>query len=58
MTFKVDLRRAKASTADNLPPGTPARETILGLADEVEEEAFDLLFPSLLRLLRMRTEAP
>jgi hypothetical protein len=58
MTFKVDLRRAKASAADNLRPGAPGREVLLGLADEVEEGAFDLLLPSLLRVLRLRTEAP
>ena len=56
MPFKVDLRRAKASAADNLPPGAPGREALLAQPDELEEVTFDAILPALVRMLRLRTE--
>jgi hypothetical protein len=53
---KVDLRHSKSAAAESLPPGQPGREAVLFQPDEMEEAAFDLLFPSLVRLLRLRTE--
>ena len=51
---KVDLRSAKSLLARELRPGHPGREAVLALPDELEVTAFDGLFPSLLRLLRLR----
>jgi hypothetical protein len=56
MPFKVDLRRAKASAADNLRPGAPGREALLAQPDELDEATFDAILPALVRLLRLRTE--
>ncbi|MCL4324019.1 MAG: hypothetical protein M1144_00925 [Candidatus Thermoplasmatota archaeon] len=53
---RVDLRRAKASAADNLPPGATGREALLAQPDELEAAAFDALFPALVRMLRLRVE--
>ena len=50
----IDLACSKAAAAEGLPPGHPGRETLLTQPDEMEEAAFDLLFPSLVRLLRLR----
>lgn len=53
---RVDLRRAKASAAENLRPGSPGREALLAQPDELEEAVFDSLLPALVRMLRTRTE--
>ena len=51
---RVDLRHSKSAAAESIPPGHPGREALLSQPDEMEEKAFDLLLPSLLRLLRLR----
>ncbi len=52
--MKVDLQPAKAAASDGLPPGHPGREALIAQPDEIEEAVFDLLFPSLVRFLRLR----
>ena len=56
MPVKIDLHSAKASAAEALAPGHPGREALLAQPDEMEIAAFDTLFPTLVRLLRLRTE--
>lgn len=55
-SVRVDIRSAKAATAEGSPPGHPGREALLAQPDEMEIAAFDTLFPTLVRLLRLRTE--
>ncbi len=50
----VDLSPAKASVASGLPPGHPGRELLLSLPDRISEREFDALFPSLLRVLKLK----
>jgi hypothetical protein len=52
----VDLRPAKVEAAQNLQPGSPAREALLMAHDDVSVEEFDILVPTWIRLLRMRPE--
>jgi hypothetical protein len=54
----VNLIRAKESVTRDLQPGHPGREAILAQPDELDVAAFDALFPSLVRLLRLRMEVP
>ncbi len=54
---KVNLRRVKDSVLQDFTPGHPGREALLAQPDELEVAAFDALFPSLVRLLRLRLEA-
>lgn len=56
--MSIDLRSAKTVTAEGLPPGHPGREAILAQPDELDIATFDGLFPTLIRLLRMRMEVP
>jgi hypothetical protein len=51
----VDLRPAKAEAGRVLPPGHPGREAIMISPDAVSEAAFDLLVPTWIRLLRLRS---
>ena len=48
--IKVDLHQVKEAVSASLTPGHPGRETLLTQPDEMEEAAFDLLFPSLVPL--------
>jgi hypothetical protein len=52
--MKVDLRPAKASASQGLEPGQPGREMLAALPDEVDASEFDVVAPTLLRLLRAR----
>ncbi len=52
----IDLRRVKAVVSQNFSPGHPGREALLAQPDEMEIAAVDTLFPTLVRLLRLRTE--
>ncbi len=54
---KVDLRKVKESALQDFPPGHPGREALVAQPDELEATVFDALFPSLVRLLRLRSEA-
>ena len=53
----VDLRLAKRAATEGYLPGAPAREAILLQPDTLDEATFDTIFPTLLLLLRARTEA-
>lgn len=53
---KVDLRRVKDSAMQDFLPGHPGREALVAQPDELEEATFDILFPALVRMLRMRAE--
>lgn len=57
-SIRVDLRSAKSAAAEGFPPGHPGREAILAQPDELDVTTLDGLFPTLVRLLRMRTEGP
>lgn len=52
--LKIDLAMAKVEVTRGLAPGHPGREALLALPDELEATAFDAIFPSILRLLRLR----
>lgn len=52
--MKVDLRAAKVAVAEGFAPGQPGREALLAQPDDLEVAAFDTLFPTLIRLLRLR----
>jgi hypothetical protein len=54
--MSIDLRPAKAAVAEGALPGHPGREALLVQPDEVDAATFDALFPSLIRLLRLRME--
>jgi hypothetical protein len=54
---KIDLRTAKAAVREALDPGHPGRELMLSLEDEVEVDTFDLAWPVLVKLLRLRMAA-
>jgi hypothetical protein len=56
--LKVDLRTAKDSALQDFLPGHPGREAILAQPDELDVATFDGLFPTLIRLLRLRMEGP
>ncbi len=50
----VDLLLAKASVTSDFPAGHPGRELLLSLPDHLSEREFDALFPSLVRVLKVR----
>lgn len=56
MPAKVDLRGAKTAAAEGALPGHPGREAVLAQPDDLDVATFDGLFPTLVRLLRVRTE--
>ena len=57
MPVKIDLHSAKASAAENFPPGHPGRILLEGLPDDIPVDQFDLLALPLIHALRTRTEA-
>ena len=54
--LKVDLRTVKESAMQGFLPGHPGREALLAQPDELDVATLDALFPSLIRLLRLRME--
>lgn len=52
--MRVDLRPAKAEAIRVQEPGQPGRELLMALPDEIGASEFDVLVPTLLRLLRAR----
>ncbi len=48
---------AKAGISPLFEPGHAGREAVLALPDEMSEQDFDVVFPMILRLLRLRSEA-
>jgi hypothetical protein len=52
----IDLRLTKGEVGQMLPPGHPGREALLAQPDELDVATFDGLFPTLVRLLRLRSE--
>lgn len=53
----VRLDEPKRVAIEQLPPGHPLREMLVGLPDLMEEAGFDLVVPVLIRLSRIK-EAP
>ena len=53
----VHLEEPKRVAIQELAPGNPLRETLLGLPDRMEEAQFDLVAPILISLARLK-EAP
>ena len=54
---KVSLREAKNLLSRNFAPGHPGRELLLSMEDEVEVGTFDLAWPVIVKLLRLRMAA-
>ncbi len=54
--MSIDLRLTKGEVGQMLPPGHPGREALLAQPDELDVATFDGLFPTLVRLLRLRSE--
>jgi hypothetical protein len=52
--MRIDLRPTKASVSRDFPAGHPGRELVLSQPDDVDVTTFDAIFPSLVRLLRLR----
>ena len=52
----IDLTSVKESALRDFPPGHLGREALLAQPDELEVAAFDVLFPALVRLFRLRSE--
>jgi hypothetical protein len=50
-----DLRAAKEVAFRELPPGQAGREALLCAPDDISEEQFDLLVPTWIRLLRLKS---
>lgn len=48
------LEEVKAVAFRELVPGGAAREFILSLPDDVSQEQIDLLFPSIVKMLRAK----
>jgi hypothetical protein len=52
----TDLRHAKQIAREDLLPSDSRRQLIEGLPDFIEDAAYDALLPSLMRLLRQKSE--
>ena len=56
-TVRVDLTAAKAGFRALFPPGHPARLALDAQPDEIDKGTFDALYPVLVRLAGVRTDA-
>ena len=52
----VDLRPGKEAVMRDFSPSHPVRLFVEGLPDTMDETAFDVIFPTLVKLLRKRCE--
>lgn len=52
--MSISLRAVKEEAVRAFPPGHPAREVILAQPDELPEQTFDALVPTLVALVRQR----
>jgi hypothetical protein len=52
---RLRLDRVKDEARRSLPPGHPGREALLCSPDEVSEAEFDILLPTWIRLLRLKS---